>query len=203
MMVVSSAFPALPVNRSHILHCGLGSVFGARCGLACRVHSLTAAYRSRQTGRVHMQACNAQPCLTYKFVTGRWGLCSSACGDGVQARTVACASTGGATVADARCTGLGLAKPAAERLCNVNSCDESVAVWAVTLRGPSVPALCGGSRTQESVCQCAFFCARLSILVSHHAPACRRIWLPRATKRRKCRAPTAYTRRLHRVKRTV
>jgi len=97
------------------------------------------------------QTCSQQGCPTYSWSASGFGTCSKACGSGTQTQTVQCKQDGTSTVAaDAQCSGAGT-KPATQRTCNSQTCQDgqwSYGAWS------TCSASCGGgvqTRTQQCV----------------------------------------------------
>ena len=109
------------------------------------------------TGSV--QTCNTQACAQYQVVAGPWGVCTTACGSGVQQRSSKCIDAASrAAVPMSMCVAAGMTMPRLERPCNTQACASSLAVWTVERIGPCDPAVCSGAREQEVGCRCATGC---------------------------------------------
>jgi hypothetical protein len=90
------------------------------------------------------QACADTSGCTW--VTGAFGGCSSACGDGTRARTVTCTDTGGQPVADTLCDGLD--KPPETEVCT----DTTACAWQAGTFGACDNTCGDGTQTRDVVC---------------------------------------------------
>jgi hypothetical protein len=64
-------------------------------------------------------ACNTQACPTYSWSQSGWGVCSVACGGGMQNQTVTCKDQNGNSANSSLCTA---AQPPASQSCNSQAC---------------------------------------------------------------------------------
>ncbi|CAG9466372.1 unnamed protein product [Pedinophyceae sp. YPF-701] len=102
------------------------------------------------------QPCNTESCPPFVYMGGPWGLCSQACGGGMQRRAATCYETAGFTPAAGGAAACGGAPQIElERPCNVQAC--ATARWMVGPWGECdrnctsfLPAAFGGKKQQGS-----------------------------------------------------
>eukprot|EP00118_Oscarella_pearsei_P015773 m.145151 g.145151 ORF g.145151 m.145151 type:complete len:647 (+) comp38413_c0_seq1:82-2022(+) len=103
-----------------------------------------------------VQRCGDRcPCLSPRWETSEFGVCSQTCGGGRSTRKVQCRCRRGeedADESDATCAGIG-AKPAEAVDCSVDDCPCTDPRWTT---GPLSPCIlpCGGFQTRDVVCRC-------------------------------------------------
>ncbi|KAK3261623.1 hypothetical protein CYMTET_29478 [Cymbomonas tetramitiformis] len=97
----------------------------------------------------HEEACNADTCPTFHWMTGKWGLCSAACDGGTLVREVKCVSSRGEEApSETLCTSN---KPASTQTCNLSPC--VTYTWMVEKWGECSVDCNGGTMNRAVICE--------------------------------------------------
>ena len=96
------------------------------------------------------QACNTDPCPTFRWAASRWSKCSAQCDGGNQTRTVRCInSADGSEASPVLCTD---SVPATQRDCNTARCPDTRVAWKYGAWSECNKACGGGNSTRDAVC---------------------------------------------------